>query len=389
MLLAFSLVLLVLIVGIVANIFSIFWPFFENLSSVVDYNMAYYGAVWSVERWMLVTRYKKPGFEGSWWFIAGTSIGPDSDFLSDFGRFGDGSNGMIWAINSRTNRIPSTGKWNVEYILSSADSADYNILGKNYSESFLLSYDNTNIATNYYTWSSDANIIPYNYAVSPITARLRLPPKLYSGFGWFPEGLLCDYSWSALCNRDGDDLYNDIVATWIVQWEYGLLWEFTIFPTQSVNSSVSPKTVITNKDNTIRKSDINDVMVGAPYNQLSFGNANDFSPLLNWWKDVASHNFVSDNPGTTFLKNSWFVEIFDSTDIKNLRIKLSLADLLYSRNEDIYPFLEYYFDFGSQQIADRFYTIVWNWRVGQYNIQLIFNKPTSRDSTIGEFDVIF
>jgi hypothetical protein len=45
------------------NIYSIFTPFIDNLQDIKDYNMAYYGAISSVERAELTLKYHESGFE--------------------------------------------------------------------------------------------------------------------------------------------------------------------------------------------------------------------------------------------------------------------------------------------------------------------------------------
>lgn len=387
MLLAFALVLLVLILGVIANIFSIFWPFFENLSNVADYNSAYYWAVSSLERWMLVTRYKEPGFVWSGWYFGTDSFWPKSDSISfGFGRLNLPNNWLSRQINSRTKRIPAIWQWNVENLLASSDSKDYNMLWKTRSESFILSYDNTSDTTEYYTWTTDTDIEKYDWNL--IQWSLRLPPKVFSWFGWGTDWLLCDDDANEFCNLDSDDLYDDIVVNWLVQWTYDNQWSFTILPTQTINSAVTQKTVISNLDNSIRKNAINNSVDNNFSGQISFAYNPAFSPLLNWWQNISVHNFISDNFGALYLANSWFIKIFNEDSVDNLKIKIWLADLLYSRNKNIYPFLEYYFDFG-WDVADRFYNIIWIGRVWDYNVQIMFNKPTSNDSVIGEFDVIF
>ncbi|NOZ44175.1 MAG: hypothetical protein GXP45_03420 [bacterium] len=60
MLLAFTIILLMIGVGIMTSMYSIFLPFFQNLGDLTDYNVAYYGANMAIERSLLITKYQKP-----------------------------------------------------------------------------------------------------------------------------------------------------------------------------------------------------------------------------------------------------------------------------------------------------------------------------------------
>lgn len=50
MFLVFALVILAVAVGILASVYSVFFPFMQHLGSAQDYQMAYYGAISAVER---------------------------------------------------------------------------------------------------------------------------------------------------------------------------------------------------------------------------------------------------------------------------------------------------------------------------------------------------
>ena len=54
---------LIIGMGMLVGLYSSFLPFFENVGDIVEYNSAYYGAVSSVERGLLVSKYQQPGFE--------------------------------------------------------------------------------------------------------------------------------------------------------------------------------------------------------------------------------------------------------------------------------------------------------------------------------------
>lgn len=50
MLIVFVIVLLVIGLAIIGSLYSLFLPFFQQLGNIKQYNVAYYGAVSSVER---------------------------------------------------------------------------------------------------------------------------------------------------------------------------------------------------------------------------------------------------------------------------------------------------------------------------------------------------
>jgi hypothetical protein len=65
-----------------------------------------------------------------------------------------------------------------------------------------------------------------------------------------------------------------------------------------------------------------------------------------------------------------------------------LVNFLRSFSSNIYPFLEYFFEFDSP-IADRFYTIQWEGRKWDYDIKIIIKKPTFKETVAGSFTVVF
>ena len=69
----------------------------------------------------------------------------------EFGFLSNDPNGMRWTIKSRTTNIPNTGKGNVEYLVATDDSTDYNMLNYSSTEKIILSYDSTSDPQEYYT----------------------------------------------------------------------------------------------------------------------------------------------------------------------------------------------------------------------------------------------
>jgi len=60
-----------------------------------------------------------------------------------------------------------------------------------------------------------------------------------------------------------------------------------------------------------------------------------------------------------------------------LALNIGLINLLESTNGSVYPFLEYQIKLDNP-IADRFYTVKGNGRVGEYEVQIVVKKPTSQ-----------
>jgi len=369
MFLVFTLVLLVVAVGILVSVYSVFFPFMQNLWTVTQYQMAYYGAVSSVERAELWLRYRSPWFEWSGWFFWSTGYGPLSDYTPEL--LSGPQQWFRWTIDSRTTTIPTAGMGNTEAMLSAPDSKDYNQLWYTYLESFLLGYDDTSASQIYFPWGT--NILPFS--ASSITGVFRLPPKIHALFGDVP-GKLCD-SYVGDCDPDGDGIANDIAVSWSLEWTYQ--WRgFKIFPTISV-FYYSGMQIDEPHDNAIRESIINDT------GMIAFENS--FTPVAPYWSNLTKHTVVAQDASSIETTN--FANIFsDTTDYSGLRLSFGAANLFRTFTWSIYPYLEYQFTF-SQPIADRFYTIEGHGRVGEYDVQIILKKPTVQWTVGGDFTVVF
>jgi len=368
MLLAFVIVLIITWLAILFSIYSMFTPFVQSFGDIVNYNVAYYGAISAVERWELVLKYRWPWFVWSGWRLEQQVFGKASDTVLNWFsiNFAD-RNWMLWSINSRTNRIPNTWQWNVDQDLAATDSSDYNRLDYKWVETFLLSIDNSTFDSSYnadWTW--------LEYSGSSISWKFRLPPKiLLSGFN---GSVLC--TWSVeICDPDQDGLYDDIVVDWSLKWFYN--WnQFFIMPSESIAYNGDQK-VVNNGDTTIRESNVN-----------SWSNINywDSMNIFNLWSIPETQNVVSNDSSN--ISGDTFKTIFSNSNYTWLQLKFALVNLLSTVNWNIYPFLEYFFQFDSP-VSDRFYTIQWNWRKGDYNVKIIIKKPTFKETVAGSFTVVF
>lgn len=380
MLLAFWVILLAVSFWILISVYSMFFPFFENLKNISEYNSAYYAAISSVERWELVLRYKNPWFQGTGGFVGTNKISwwPDSDNNSDFGVVNNPQNWMRWNISSRTKNIPNLWWWNVDFMLANSDSSDYNMIGYFQKENFILDVDDTVNPNQYYnSWGSMKSFSGWY-----ISGSFRLPPKIFEWLTWWIDGgnLLCDDSTNTLCDVDKDKLFDEVVVNRSLDWTYNSN-NFSIIPNRSVNYNYNPVTIDFTYDNAIRESLFDDRLV-------NFSTSlNDFSPVGSAGTYLRlKHSIIWKQSSS--LQNTPFNDLLKRSDITWLVLKFSLFDLLRTRNGDVYPFLEYQFEFP-ELVSDRFYNIQWVGKVWDYDIYINVNKPTSNDSSIWDFAIIF
>lgn len=262
------------------------------------------------------------------------------------------------------------GMGTTDPMLSDASSKDYNQIWYINLETFLLSYDDTSDAAEYYTWTEHTVF----FSGDEVLGVFRLPPKIFSGFWWWTAALLCD-SPAGDCDPDGDTIYNDILLSWSMEWYYHGNG-FKIFPTIAV-FYYSGMQIDDRLDNTIRESIINATGLIALIDT--------YTPVTNGF-DLALHNVVG--PNANDIERLNFKQIFTSTEFSGLRLSFGAANLFRAFTGAIYPYLEYQFTFP-QPIADRFYTIEWHGRVGEYDVQIVLKKPTVQGTVGGDFTVIF
>ncbi len=372
MFLVFTLVLLVVAVGILASVYSIFFPFMQNIWTVHQYQTAYYGAVSSIERAELGLRYRTPWFQWTWWFIWSTWYGPISDYTPEL--LSGVQQWFRWTINSRTTSIPNVGMGNTDPMLSNpnGDSQNYNQIWYTYLETVLLSYDAT-ADTDVYSPSASQ---PVFFSGGWFTWVFRLPPKIFTIFWWSTPASLCD-SYAGDCDPDGDGIYDDIALSWSMEWLYNGNG-FKIFPTIAV-FYYSGMQVDEPKDNAIRESIINNTWT------ITFENSR--TPIVNG-SHLTKHNVVAADANAIETQSFWQILSNSLNTFSGLRLSFGAANLFRTFTGAIYPYLEYQFTFP-QPIADRFYTIQGNGRAGEYDVQIILKKPTVQWTVGGDFTVIF
>jgi len=374
MLLALIIILVLIGSAVISSIYSNFAVFYSNFQESENYHKAYYAAISALERWELVTKQRSPWYVWSGWVILWTWQWIHHNWWSDwslswFSYFWvlEDFSTIFWTINSRTNRIPSIWGWNVEWMLSADDSPNYNMMDYENSEIILLYYD-TYAGNPYdsFNWSAISSSKP-----PKIEWIIRLPSKLFSGF-WnldTNEAVI----WSLWLIPE-----DDAIVDWQIKWTINNK-SYTIFSTQKVDwSDIFPP-----RDTIFRESDLNQTS----WLILKFGNTR--NPINN-----NGTNHGTQEPKTiisqeeeTIKGYSGFDQLFSAT--KNGQIRFNLVNKLKWVSRKIYPFLEYYMDFWSTSVADKYYTIDAEWEFKDYHVEILIQKPTFKESIFSNFTSIF
>ncbi len=361
--------------ALTVNVYSIFSPFIQQLGDITDFNQAYYGAISSLERANLALRYHYPGFEGSWWKIDNTVIGPISDQdLSRYGRLNNGANWMVWQISSMSNwNIPSD-KGNIDPDFVTSSNSWFNQFEYFQNITFHLYQDNSNQP--YETWST-TSIAWLNL----ISGTIRLPVKISTSI-WDLKDDEHDLDW--------DGLVDDIVIWRSLKWKYNSE-EFVILPTLYANFSAW---LILSGDTNIREDIIN--YISNWLWQIIFDNNKNPVAGLGWWgsslsrEDIAYHNII---PSNSPLSWNSFNEIFNWPNISEIQLNFFTTNLFEGVNW-IYPFLEYRFEFKNSlwdkiEVPDLFYTLKGTGKVWAYKVQIIYQRPITTQSQFSQFTIIF
>jgi len=382
MLLTLVITLLLVWAAVIGSIYSNFLTFFSNFAETENYNKAYYASIAALERAELVIRQRKPWYVWSGWWKSELknwniklfytwSVDQSSDWI--IGNFSYLSSGdsrwtdVFWSINSRTNQVPEPWDSNIDWMLITWDSSDYNMMDYETSATFLLYYDSS-------TWNPYASGTIVQSKPTSISWSIRLSPYLSGGFWW--ATLNTDKSLSVTWVK------NDAIVDWQLIWTYNTgenQGPFTVYSYQDIAYSQE-----WNKDTAIREHDIN---VGL---KLNFSN--------NYWDPIQNQRRVgTNNDGTVTIISPYeselsgldnkFKELFNVwSDIK---LRLSLLNLLRtSTTWIIYPFLEYQFDFWTG-ISDRYFRIDAEWKYDDFQVNTIIYRPTIKESILWDFTVIF
>ncbi len=395
MALVIIMILLVFGLGIVGNLFSTLNPFVEKLGDVTNYNTAYYAAAMSAERWLLALRYHDAGFE----WQSGIKSGHNSDVLVNtlnFWKFTAPTSDGYWKISSIVSRSPELGKGNVEPLYAWTDSKNYNVLWYNETIYIPLYKDTTSNTGEYYTAGTTESLFG-DSVNAKIIWTFRLPAGVRTAFitqwGWWAfEGLLDDgignnTNWTGDIDEDGID--DDIILQRWVEW-YSNDEKFTIQPT--IKNSFNDWKPEYNYDNAIRETIINDATSDAS-NLIDSSSIEGFSFLADSsiGSDIDKHNILPLNSSVA-LTNFGYILRNASYDINWLTLSFSITNLMKTKENQTYPFLEWYF--GADEnwpipMPDRFYTLDAVWTINNYTVRFQIKKPVKENSNVSNFTIIF
>ena len=370
MLLVLVIILILIWSAVVWSLYSNFLVFYENFSESENYHKARYASIAATERAELVIRQRQPWYIWSGWWRIGTSpsepSSPSDKVTSDFSYLSNTEDArktstLLRNINSRTTRIPITWKWNVDKLLLTGDSIDYNMMDYDNSEILLLYYDNPSETTNPYSKATAADLD--KSLVNEIDLSIRLP--------WFISGNFGQLDINKSLTSEGKP--NDVIVDWQLKW---ILWTspFTIFATQRYD---------TQADSAIREDDIN-------HNREIKYSDDRWNPIVARHDPYDTVTIIS--PVDTTIKWLWnhFQSLFHNAD--QLQLKLSLLNLVQWTNWSgmIYPFLEYSIEFKPEgvPVSDRYFTIETEWNFWDYQINRFIFKPTITESILRSFTTI-
>ena len=376
MLLTLVVILLLIWAAVVWSLYSNFLVFYENFSETDNYNKAYYASIAALERWELVVKQRDPWYVWSWWWETSIdwiwkSVGYWSDWLitgfSYLSSWDDKRSEVLWTIDSRATRIPSTWNWNVELLLSAADSNYYNMMDYENAEIFLLYYDTATWSP--YTWWTIQKSTP-----NSITAKIRIPWRLHDSWWDLNDMKSLISTWAT----------DDAIVDWQVRWNYNNL-PFTIYATQNVTN----RSVTREWDTAIRESVINKWSNDAN-SVLTFGSARWWAPFTISGKPYTDIVTIISSAESQIKSLGDFASVFSNGNVNNLQLRFSLLNLLQAKNNKIiYPFLEYYVDFWWATVSDKYYTINAEWSIWDFQVNTIIQKPTAKESILWNFTAVF
>lgn len=387
MLLTLVVILLLIWAAVVGSLYSNFLTFYSNFSETENYNKAYYASIAALERAELVVRQREPGYVWSWWWTSYINSAWNtvwqttghyttwSDWLISWTWFSYLSSwnsqwtSVLWRINSRTTRIPATWWWNVDRLLTTWDNAlDYNKMDYENAEIFLLYYDKSN--NNPYSAASCASWHCQKSTMTSISWKIMLPQKLYEAFGPLDsENALIPWSIK-------DDATVDRQLRWLIDETN----PFTIYSTQAFDSN---STVI-DWDTLIRESDLNK----SNWTWVSLFFTDQKSPIKSkQWLRRSQRTIISPNE-TAFDSLNFKKILQEHNNYKQLQLRLALLNALKTPNNTIYPYLEYYLEFWTW-VSDKYFTMDAEWKYGDYQVNLIIQRPTAKESILWSFTTIF
>ncbi len=382
MLLTLVIILVLIWSAVVWSIYSNFLVFYENFTETENYHKARYASTAAIERAELVIKQREPWYIWSWWWIlSDDQPGSNSDKMPDGTGFSYLSkdnmtpSSVFREINSRTNRIPAVGNGNVDKLLATDDSPDYNMMDYENAEIFLLYYDK--LFDGPYVKKDCSNDYDCKKTTpNTILGRIRLPQRIYQRFSALD-------TWESLFPLWYTD---DALVDWQLRWNFNNWIQsipFTIFATQSAAWGWS-----TSNDSAIRESNLNNW--DWTWIDLQFYNNRDPRGIKNPSQPTIISQ--SSNEIINAVRDNNFNDIFSNPNFSNLQLRFSLLNLVlwWWHLANRYPFLEYYVDFWPTNIvSDKYFTIQTEWNFWDYKVDTIIYKPTITESILRSFTTIF
>ena len=386
-----ALMLVMIWAQVISSIYALINPFIEEMWDIQQYNVAYYWAVASVERAELTLKKHTAWFEGSWWWLGNNNFWPTTDFSNIdkkyfwFLAFTGNGYGMYWDIKNLNKdwMVPEPWKWDLDPDVSSWNN--YYKLTFDQAIQIALYKDDQSWIDGYYTWYTVlTNIKPAN----SLDVSIRVPQKLYNSTGYDNK-----VWWDALdagsnkIDLDWDEITNDIIVNWSLFW---LTWstQFTVFP--SINLSWT--NIVADNDTSIREDVIN------WYNSTEYnvkfvttpGNK-DTNPIEVW---THKQNIKEFNESPEWVIWTWFnMVLWTDGSTTKMHAKFSLVNLLKYDNDKVYPYLEIKItnDIGAipKPLPDTYFHILWEWKVGKYDVRIKIAKPIFETTAASDFTVLF
>jgi len=364
--------------SLVLTIYSLYAPFIFQMRDIKWYNIAYYGAYGSMERAMSVLRHRDPWFEWSGWWVWESTIWPISDhqawsmsFLSLPG------NGTTRSISSRTTSIPRS--WDTDINPLFADQSRWwNGLLTNQRVRIPLMIDTTSNPNDFYSASPSLQRV----APSTLDVWLRLNPILTARF---PVPALNTNVWLY------GDFPDDELIGWSVDWfmldgsnrSYFRIFKYDGMTYFGSAPSMNPQ------DMAIRESLLNARDPITPTNawpSLRFRDT--FQPLQTSLATERTWHNVSSQQADIITSLPWN-QLFSDSRFTDISLSLAWIAMPVSQSNDIYPFTEYRVQAWGAQLADLYYTITTQGKVGAYNVIFRYKKPAFDMAIAGDFTVFF
>ena len=363
-------------IALLLAVYASFLPFVQNYGNTIQYTTAYYGAISAIERGVLAANLRGPGFDGeSWWkwnWSLQNNVGNPADSkIPEFYNYGDpDKTSLLWKVNSSTAIIPSPGEGNVAVDFWTGDNSSKNFNTLNYNIAEAIALGNVG---DVWDWDQDyykASKTPYVTPNTSLTINLRLNPLMKERLGVRQTSNTIKYL--------SDSLEKLPLVNWTIKGQRGGK-PFSIIPSESISAN----SINVDKDTLVRWGRMKDGEV-----VLTFGNNQSFFQG-NSQKGIL--NIISSEESD--LKDRGYSYILDWTTGTNLTLDLVNLLLWPSRSLQnkgaIYPFLEYQIQSNDGRIADRFFTIQGEGRVGDYAIRLQVKKPTLDQPALWNFTIIF